>query len=178
MLKSSSIPFNKKNKTKQKKSRNKNVRLLSIQIKMIAATVFQNFTPVQKDESKKSRYTITTSQFSLFFLFEIQVFPTPVLRFLIWKASPGLGHVSCAEPIAPHAPLPTPAPKKPFGSPFTAPSTGSSPPATSLICRETHLTNMGVLTSYKVYLRAQDTRPHNQPDQPAEQTSLFHLFSE
>lgn len=35
---------------------------------------------------------------------------------------------------------------------------------------------MGVLTSYQVYLRAQDTRPHNQQDQPAEQTSLFHLL--
>lgn len=52
-----------------------------------------------------------------------------------------------------------------------------SPPAASLICRETRLTNMGVLTSYQVYLRAQDTRPHNHLDQPGEQTSLFtHLF--
>lgn len=44
------------------------------------------------------------------------------------------------------------------------------------ICRETHLTHMGVHTSCQVYLRAQDTRPHNHQDQPAEQTSLFHLF--
>lgn len=45
------------------------------------------------------------------------------------------------------------------------------------ICRETHLTNKGVHTSCQVYLRAQDTRPHNHQDQPAEQTSLFHVFS-
>lgn len=150
MLKSSSIPFKKK------------YWLLAIQIR-----VFQSFTPVQKDSQKEAIFDYQLPFFP--FYFKIPIFLLQYYRFNL-KSSSRLG--SCFLCWA------NPNPRK---SPAGLRLQQHLPPdplrqQRLLICRETRLTNMAVLTSYQVYLRAQDTRPHNHRDQPAEQTSLFFIF--